>query len=448
MQYLLIVTSLCSALYFLGRKKIDPLAVAFGACAIYFSPGLLGSIQFSKGAGLGIYSSPIEQMAYVSMIIVMMSVSAATVIHDRMTKGRVFQIPGDQYTPHVLAATMVTASTLSVLSAGTGYLCSDKALMLRFIDTWYYWASYALPLCLATALVFRNWLIVALCLVGIGMDLYLGFRVDAAICFISFCVLTGQKCFTTLRLFSLYAGIVVLGGAALFVSKEFANSIKGIYAVECSIAIRDTSGATESVQIGARTDTNAYIKQLRDVTGSVETYSSAILNSEPFVVQAVLNETIKSNFTTDGGYLTKQFLTGLPGGKSVFGLELGEVPLFADIYKSELFPDVPFGMASNPWAQAYAAGGIGMVTVFAVLYAAIVAALSHGFWKTRGSLRAFSLVASVWIAFYFHRNDLMTQIGILKHTFYLCLLAVFVSVLITAVKRRVLAIANREHGAI
>jgi hypothetical protein len=85
-----------------------------------------------------------------------------------------------------------------------------------------------------------------------------------------------------------------------------------------------------------------------------------------------------------------------------------------------LFPKVKDGMANNPWAQAYAAGGQWMVAAFALAYAAIVAMLSLLFRKTTGSLRAAVAVIGAWIAFYFHRNDLFIEAILIKHVVYVC----------------------------
>jgi hypothetical protein len=48
---------ICS-IYVLFRRKVDPILVAFGSTIVYFSPGVLGRIQFPKaydasGAPLG-----------------------------------------------------------------------------------------------------------------------------------------------------------------------------------------------------------------------------------------------------------------------------------------------------------------------------------------------------------------------------------------------------------
>jgi hypothetical protein len=77
-------------------------------------------------------------------------------------------------------------------------------------------------------------------------------------------------------------------------------------------------------------------------------------------------------------------------------MDLGKVPLFSDLFKETLFPDVQFGMASNPWAQAYAAGGYAMVGVFAIAYALAVGILGYLFNISKGGMRATVLVLAMW----------------------------------------------------
>src|SRR5262249_24093542 len=79
-----------------------------------------------------------------------------------------------------------------------------------------------------------------------------------------------------------------------------------------------------------------------------------------------------------------------------------------------LFPRVPFGMANNPWAQAYAAGGEAMVAIFAVGYALVVGLFSVLFKRSTGALKAAFAVTGAWTAFYFHRNDLYIEAILIK----------------------------------
>jgi hypothetical protein len=146
--------------------------------------------------------------------------------------------------------------------------------------------------------------------------------------------------------------------------------------------------------------------------------SAFVMQSEAFVIQSTLNEVVRQDFQTGAGYLVGQILTGIPLGASVFGIDSSKVVSFNAMVQPALFPRVGFGMASNPWAQAYAAGGEWMVAVFALGYAAIMAILTWSFYKTTGSLRTAFAVIGAWVGFYFHRNDLFIEAIIVKHVVY------------------------------
>ena len=103
-----------------------------------------------------------------------------------------------------------------------------------------------------------------------------------------------------------------------------------------------------------------------------------------------------------------------------------------------LFPRVRFGLANNPWAQAYAAGGQWMVAVFALGYALIAAMLTLLYRNTVGALRAGIAVIAAWICFYFHRNDLYIEVILIKHVVYIFGASVLVAGMWDWIMRRLL----------
>jgi hypothetical protein len=447
MQILFIILAALGSAYFLYRKAVDPIAAAFGASILYFAPAFFGHIKFSKGYTeggkyLGEYASTIHPAAYGCMIIVLMAVVSAAAIFDRIPVRHIRRLPGDRFTPSILALIIVVASIMSIRTVSTYYLCADKSITLTQIDSWYYWAAYALPLCLVSAVVLRQWVIAALCVLLLGADIFVGFRVNAAVCLVSLLILIGWMLFHGKRSALMFIGIVAIGGMSLFVVKTLAYNIKSIYAVTCIF-----DDAPHEIVIVGRSDSRAAVKQFARAFTLGSTYTDSILNSEPFVIQAILNETIAQQFRTPADYLGKQVLSAIPGGATIFGLSLGDVPLFSDLFKHKLFGDIPFGMASNPWAQAYAAGGYMLIAIFAAIYAGSVGALGYVFKASKGSLRALTLVISVWIAFYFHRNDVMTELGILKQTVYIAIAAVVLSTAISGGTTVFQKLASRRHRA-
>lgn len=434
MQVFFIIIAVLGSAYFLSRKTIDPLAVAFGASVVYFAPGFIGTIRFSKGlsekgAHLGDYASSIAPGAYVCMLIVLTMVIVAAIISDLVPSKQIIYMPGDKYMPSILALIVIISASLSLGAVSTYYLCADKTITLSKIDYWYYWAGYALPLCLVSACMLRQWTVVAFCIVMLAADIFIGFRANTAVCFLSFLVIIGDMLFRDRRSALIYIGILVIGGGSFFLVKEMAYSIKSLYAVNCTakpgklIAV----SPNQKIEVAGRTNSTDAAKKIAKAVASAKTYTNSIFNSEPFVIQAILNETVSRNFSTPADYIAKQALGAVPGGATIFHIDLGAIPLFSDFFKPKLFMDVPFGMASNPWAQAFAAGGYPLVILFAAIYAGVVGGLGYLFKISRGGVSATMLVTSMWVAFYFHRNDVLTEIGIVKQTVYAAVAALAIS---------------------
>jgi hypothetical protein len=125
---------------------------------------------------------------------------------------------------------------------------------------------------------------------------------------------------------------------------------------------------------------------------------------------------------------------GVPLGKSLLGIDSDSVPTFNSMVQPALFPNVTFGMASNPWAQAYAAGGLWMVTTFAVGYAGLLAMLTVLFNVTRGAIRGGVAVIAAWVGFYFQRNDLFIEAVYVKHVVYIFAIALLVAWVMSRVR--------------
>ncbi|MBX3443772.1 MAG: hypothetical protein KF774_15290 [Planctomyces sp.] len=81
---------------------------------------------------------------------------------------------------------------------------------------------------------------------------------------------------------------------------------------------------------------------------------------------------------------------------------------------AELFTDVPWGIASNIWAEMYSAGGWLLLFAFAAAYACVLRGASMVI--RRGSTLAIC-VTCAWMpnwAFYIHRNDTYRMLSFLK----------------------------------
>lgn len=514
------------AVFFFRRKRSDALLVGFVASCLYFLPGLFGTIRFPYGGDSGFYASAIVPGAYGVMLLALGTLIAGTWGYDRFfgRPGRTLSLPlFDQALPEALLAIAAVGIVASIDTVGKGYLCIEKQDMLDHLNSWYYVASYAAPFALVSAVAARKWWIVALSLIALAADMFIGFRASTSVAIVALCLAFGQALFEGAKRRNVFIVAAVVAGAGLFVVKQLAWNIKYTVSVDCTaaravaplpptlpvapavtheaaspgaasavasvasvpaarksapkapkhvaktvtvkaapaqvkavpapapapIAVQVASSpvvasaatavasAPQSVSVppSAASDLQhaavefhlSNLGYTAKLMSSLSTYANAFSYSEPMVTQSILNEVVKHDFRTSPRNVLDQALSGVPGGKSIFGIDVSKVESFNNEFQPALFPKATFGMANNPWAQAFAAGGFGLVFVFAVAYTlglALLAAISSRISPVVGAL---SGVLAAWWGFFGHRNDVLTQAGIMKTTVYLGLAALVIN---------------------
>jgi hypothetical protein len=400
--------------FFVYRKKVDPLGVAFGSAFVYFTPGLLGFSIFlyrETGGGTGQYLQPIAPSAYVAMSMVILSLGLGAVIADRLPKISLPQIGGQRLVPGILLAFALGAAAVSVWRTGAHYLCTDKEIVLQKVDVWYSYAALAAPLCVVAAVAVRNWTVVALGTVLLLADLYAGFRTGIAISLLSLAMVFEDWAKGGRRRLAVYVSAIVTAGFLLIVVKGLIGSVKYAASSGCPVKaawVSDLKSNAENVEL-----------VIANLTSSQFYWRRFLSAAEPSVTQAVLNEVARTGFSTEAGYLIDQLSAGVPLGESLFGIDSRKVVSFNTMFQRKLFPSVAFTMANNPWAQALAAGGFWMVGIFSVAFTSLLVALNVLFRATSGAVRGGVAVTAAWIGFYFHRNDLFVEIVLLKHVVYI-----------------------------
>lgn len=499
-QILFIGVSCFCALIFSLRKRIDPLLVGFLSSLIYFSPTLFGRISFAYGAPAGDYSSVIVPGAYLSMLIVLLSLTLVALVYDRIPLLRESAVRiATPLLAHVLLAISLIGFFVSINTVGVGYLCVEKSDVLARIDGWYYIAAYGAPLAFACGLLARAWGVVALSILLLVADLFVGFRAGISVALIAFGLLFGHWLREGWRRRAVFFLIIIGVGATLFVVKQLAWNIKYAAAVDCKIESVSSAaiGAIAGVEVNGpkaqhnsseqkssllhslrggqmpglkdgrsdegiiSPDVQIRSEQLSDVpnvpkiTAPVQfrseqlskvadllkesaTYSAAFRYAEPMVIQSILNEVVRNEFKTPPRYVLDHILSGVPGGKTIFGIDVSQTPSFNDLFQQVLFPQATFGMANNPWAQAYSAGGYVLVWMFALVYALGLALMAWCLSRFHGPIQGGIAVLVGWWGFYAHRNDLLIEVGIAKMVLYIFLVALLASTVISIMNKKYL----------
>jgi hypothetical protein len=438
-----VVAALSVALFFLWRKQLDPLAVALGSSLVYFVPGILGMMQLYIGNAERWYTEPIAAATYGAMGIVLVALAAGAAVVDLVPRRGAYAASFQSKMPGVLLAFVIVATAVSIEHTGVYFLCLDKSITLQKIDPWYSYASLSAPFCIATAYALRQRVIVLISCLFLIADVYAGFRTAAAISFLAIMMLSGEHLFRGWRTAAVFFLTVLLAGSAFFITKSLIAPAKYATASYCEtrLALDKAIGAS-TVQVNkvptipGLTAMEYLGKAAANVSQPGFRLSGIIVRSEPFVIQAMLNEVVRKNFRTDAGYLVGQILSGLPLGESLFGIDNSSIATFNSRVQPVLFPDVSLAMANSPWAQAYAAGGLWMVAAFSLVYAATLGGLTFLFHRTEGALKAGVAVIGVWIGFYFHRNDIFIEVVYLKHVVYIFCASLAVAWVTSIVGRR------------
>jgi hypothetical protein len=418
---------------FWRRRRVDPMLLGFVSCLFYFAPALTGHIQIRQN--YVVYSSDVTPDVYGILIIVVLTTIAAAWFVDRIPAGAAPALRL-RYVPHVLLGMAVCAATISAFTVGRAYFCFKPAMMLS-IDRWYYVAAYCAPLCFAAAAAERAWSILCLALVVLLLDSLIGFRAGLAIAGIATALIYGEASLSSgWKSLAVFVLAVLIGGFAFVAVRE--AMVQAHYSLRplCTARTAEPVSLPGSPDAWPRTQSGQPIVPER----RRQRFRSDLwvpMMGEPSITQATLNEVVRQRFTVDRAHLIEQLKTAIPGAWVIFGIDLNAAVTFNLLSQPVLFPRFLSGMANNPWAQAYASGGLPMVALFAAGYALGLGILTLLFRMTRGAVQAIIAVLASWWGFYGHRNDLMIEIGIMKMVLYSAAAALFIGWLLGRYQDRV-----------
>ncbi len=318
-----LVAALSVTLFFLWRKRLDPLAVALGSSLVYFAPGILGMMHFSFNQG-ELYNEPIAAATYGVMGIVLVALAMSAVIVDLVPPRGPYAASFESKVPAILLAFVIVAAAVSIQHTGVYFLCLDKSIVLQKIDKWYSYAWLSLPFCVATAYALRQGAIFFVgCLFFIA-DFYAGFRAALAISLLAVIMLSSEHLFRGWRRGAVLVLAVLLAGCSLIVIKQLMIPAKYLTASYCEtrLALDKAAGTFQQANKVPMLNSREYHSESEANYAQLESpFTTFILRTEPFVIQATLNEVVRRNFRTDKGYLAGQILAGLPLGERLFGID-------------------------------------------------------------------------------------------------------------------------------
>lgn len=390
--------------------------IATGRIPVLFALAFLSAVAYSVPLffGFAIYPEfggvftpvPLELGVYVVNSVVIATVLAAGALKAPIGRRVVahWHLSGTHYAGWIALALAFALLAHAVLAGGSALFSDDKNIVLKATGRTYSLAIVCAFVAVAFAVEFRSRLLLALAFAVLVFDLYIGFRAWTVMAILLVGVLrltretvlpnSSRKEFA--RLVWILAGLVLV---AFF--------YKGIFP--------DIKAGDLVAAFGKLSDPIFYLE--------------SIVLGEPFIVQAILNEIIRVDYSVSG-----EHLLGIALLLFVLTPELGfKVKFFNEHFQEDLFPGtVDFmGMGNSFWAEAFSVGGaLGVAIYLSVFVTGLW--LGNRLLSTRSATtRAVAASLLVPWAFYIQRNELTVQLNFERQILIAALAAVLGSMVLS-----------------
>lgn len=380
MQTLFFAAAIAGAVYFLlSHRRIDLFSLAFASSCVYFLPGFFGAIPYG---GAGEATVALESETYLVMAAVMAAITVGAWMfepHGGHATVRAASV-ADPVASQVALIASVIGLVLTLQSDEGDLFSADKVEVLSAVSRWFYIYAVSASLAVVLAYLHRQWWTLLMAATLLLFSVYVGFRSHFAMTVIAVFLVHFQA-----------------QGAQRFLGR---NQVATVLALTAAMFFFSYKFVYRMVKLG---EYDVVAERFVDP----QFHLQAIIDSEPFATQMILNEVLRSRFETDGAYIVE----GLAAQSILFSERFGlEAVAFNDLFQPVLFPDIDWGMAGNIWAQMLAAGGWPLLLGFLALFVLTLRTGSR--WLETAGLTTRALIAlggSYW-AFYIHRNDIGYQV--------------------------------------
>ncbi|MGI9510965.1 MAG: hypothetical protein ACR2QJ_16615 [Geminicoccaceae bacterium] len=375
-----------------AKRRFDFFSISGLGVFIYFLPGLFGYVAIPRYGYPGRLSVEIIPETYVVMSIVTTSVFLGAFISDcfyKPSNGK-NQRDNSQLTlsSNILLSLVLFTSlcfVMVVILAGDLILAGyHKSEILSKTPYVYGFLQIGGVLMILTSNPRKNPILFSYGLLIGALDLIIGHREVLAISLVGFLL----KMFASdvrVRLYSklAYAFVLLPFGVAVLVIKTISLDIdKGKTSADVLYSLFD-----------------------------YEIYWRALIESEPFGTQGILNKVLESNFTVGMDHLYST-----PLGLMVFAGALGaDDAKFNSLVQPVLFPGLSFGLAGNTWAELWSSGGWLVLVLGVIIWAILLSAMSSLLTSRHHFARVYAWFTCFYIAVLIHRTDLAYQFHVQKY---------------------------------
>lgn len=380
--------------FYFVRRRFDLFSITFFASTVYFLPAYAGFVAYDYRTSER-YAISVElylfYIVYFILLFAFALLSQLTANDSRVSPIDAHDITGDsRLSSLVFLLRIATPICLGIAAVSTpgGLLQQEKRDLLDSLSV-----SYG---------VFQN-----LCFYYVVASGAMRSRRDFA-CASAYCVfdlIVGFRSVAAFSLFSLLTVLALMGrarrlvinaGIPLFIA--FAFFIGSTYKAALFYFL---VGGVQRV-----------VEYFTDLDALVE---SMIFN-EAFSQQHIFNKVLEVDFGVPVDYVLEMGRLFFPGiANQIFG----RTQSFNDFFQPYLYPEIPWGMASNVWAEQYSVGGYIWLYIFTTLLFCALFLMNR--WMLRQARRGhldkvvYSVVLVVPALLYMHRNDLLYQLVLVRN---------------------------------
>jgi hypothetical protein len=422
MNYAFAALLTAGAAYFLLRRRtFDLFAVAFGGCAFYFFPLLVGHVPDWNGHDPFANGIPLSVETHAIGVGFTAAVLCAAVAFD-------LRSPRSE----IRSASQVSLANWYLLFALIGLIGAmqsgklfnlNKTFVLTQLGYWFVLFETAAAMAWIDAFLCRRYVQLTAATAFLIVDLVVGFRMMTVMVFIAYMLLKlGSQGRISLWRKLPFLGLAVVG---MFLFLLTVNSFRALLLPRLGMEYTELTAPPAAVVTAASPDRSqpplpaaqpktAYPESngiATEALGIAKELPRLIEQMEPFVTQAILSETTRQNFTCAPMRIANVALVVPLAGKF-----LGSPTTFESEFKPALFPNYLFGMAGNIWAEMFCGFGYAGVAVETLLILSALIGIQFLLFRSRSSAIPALTLSSIFLAFYVHRNDMLFELLLIRRT--------------------------------
>lgn len=417
----ILTTALCSLYFLFYRRRFDLLSIAWLGALYYFSPLINGRV-IKLGPDL---DTSIPTQVYLIAATYMLGLIVGGIASSQA--GRSAQIKQPTSAPSLSGWLLLLglAGLVGAFVTSEGEILNeDKVQVLQQVGYWY--ALFEISTCLAciASAQERRWRRLACGALLLAIDLLVGFRVFVVLTALSVALVTLGRS-GEIRLYT-KAFSYGIAAALLVVSMLLVHSARSVI-FDRVAWLRNGSDSAQASTLARplRGDTLQYIEAFDEPTIGATALSKALnlpkrmlhlyQRTEPYVIQAILVETIRSDLTCKPiNVLKSLYLLAPPGVSRILSNPFP--PTFYDEYQPTLFPAVTYGLGGNIWSEMLCRFGYLGDLAFGVFLITILVGLQRLLLSVPAPIIAPLVFGGVILAFFIHRNDAHYTLVLLRQT--------------------------------